>query len=70
MGALLVEHIRDPRVRSQLQEHQMRRIATVLAALAISVVGFAPAASASQLCYDVHVNVAGNEVAQADCVDF
>ena len=48
----------------------MRRIATVLAALALSVVGFAPAASASQLCYDVNVNVNGTAVTQADCVDF
>ena len=49
----------------------MRRLTTFVAALAISVLGFAPAASAAgQLCYDVNVNVQGNAVAQADCVDF
>ena len=48
----------------------MRRIATVVAALAISVLGFAPSASASQLCYDVNVNVNGTAVTEADCVDF
>ena len=48
----------------------MRRIATVVAVLAVSVLGFGPAASASQLCYDVNVNVAGQAVSQADCIDF
>lgn len=49
----------------------MRRVITFVAALAVSVLGFAPAASAAgQLCYDVNVNVQGNAVAQADCVEF
>ena len=37
----------------------MRRFATFLAVLAVSVLGFAPAAhAASQLCYDVNINIA------------
>ena len=48
----------------------MRRFTAFAAALAISMLGFAPAASAAgQLCYDVNVNVNGNAVVQADCVD-
>lgn len=48
----------------------MRRLTTFVAALAVSVLGFAPAASAaSQLCYDVNINVAGNAVTQADCLE-
>ena len=48
----------------------MRRLTTFAAVLAVSVLGFAPAASAAgQLCYDVNVNVNGNVVAQADCID-
>jgi hypothetical protein len=49
----------------------MRRITTVVAALAVSLLGFAPAASAAgQVCYDVNINVQGNGVVQADCIDF
>ena len=49
----------------------MRRAITFVAALAVSVLGFAPAASAAgQLCYDVNVNIQGNAVTQADCVEF
>ena len=48
----------------------MRRVTSFLAVLAVSVLGFAPAASAAgQLCYDVSINVQGNAVAQADCVE-
>ena len=48
----------------------MRRLTTLVAALAISVIGFAPAASAATtLCYDVSFNVQGNAVAQADCLE-
>ena len=48
----------------------MRRITTFLAVLAVSVLGFAPAASAAgQLCYDVNINVQGNAVTQADCLE-
>jgi type 1 fimbria pilin len=48
----------------------MRRVTTFLAVLAVSVLGFAPAASAAgQLCYDVNINVQGNAVVQADCVE-
>lgn len=48
----------------------MRRLTTFLAVLAVSVLGFAPAANAAgQLCYDVNINVQGNAVAQADCVE-
>ena len=48
----------------------MRRVTTFLAVLAVSVLGFAPAASAAgQLCYDVNVNVNGTALVQADCVE-
>ena len=48
----------------------MRRVATFVAVLAVSMMGFAPAASAAgQLCYDADININGTQVAQADCVD-
>jgi type 1 fimbria pilin len=48
----------------------VRHVTTFLAVLAVSVLGFAPAASAAgQLCYDVNINIQGNAVAQADCVE-
>lgn len=47
----------------------MRRITTFVAATAFAVLGFAPAASAGELCYDVYLDVNGNVVAQADCVE-
>lgn len=49
----------------------MRRLITLAAAVAMSIVAFAPAASAAgQLCYDVNVQVQDQAVVQADCVDF
>ena len=49
----------------------MRRLITLAAAVAVSVIGFAPAASAAgSLCYDVNVQVNDQAVVQADCVDF
>ena len=49
----------------------MRRIATFAAVLAVSMLGFAPAASAAgELCYDVDVNVNGTVVDEAACIPF
>jgi hypothetical protein len=48
----------------------MRRAVTILAVVAMSVLGVAPSASAAgQLCYDVDINVNGNQVTQADCIE-
>ena len=47
----------------------MRRIAIFAAVVAVSALGFAPA-SASDLCYEVDINVNGTPVQQADCVEF
>jgi hypothetical protein len=48
----------------------MRRLTTLVAAVAVSVLGFAPAASAAgSFCYDVNVQVNDTNVAQADCVE-
>ena len=48
----------------------MRRLTTLVAAIAISVLGFAPAASAAgSFCYDVNVQVNDQAVSQADCID-
>ena len=46
-----------------------RRLITFAAVLAVAALGFSPA-SASDLCYDVDINIAGNAVQQADCVEF
>jgi type 1 fimbria pilin len=49
----------------------MRRIATFAAVLAISMLGFAPAASAAgELCYDVDANVNGTVVDESGCIPF
>ena len=48
----------------------MRRLTTLVAALAISVLGFAPAANAAaSVCYDVSVQVNDTAAAQADCIN-
>ena len=48
----------------------MRRIATFAAVLAVSMLGFAPAANAGELCYNVDANINGTPVAQAGCIPF
>jgi len=54
-----------------IKENAMRRIATFVAVLAVSMLGFAPAASAAgELCYDVDVNVNGTVVDEAACIPF
>ena len=45
----------------------MRRLATFAAVVAISVLGFAPAANAA-LCYEIDINVNGTPVQQAGCL--
>ena len=48
----------------------MRRLTTLVAAIALSVLGFAPAASAAgSVCYDVYVQVNDQIVTQADCIN-
>ena len=49
----------------------MRRIATFAAVLAVSMLGFAPAANAAgELCYDVYADVNGTVVDEAACIPF
>lgn len=48
----------------------MRRIATFAAVLAVSMLGFVPAANAGELCYDVNANINGTVVAEAGCIPF
>ena len=47
----------------------MRRlIIAALLALGALAGAAAPAAAAGQVCYDVYANIAGNVVAESDCV--
>ena len=45
----------------------MRRIATFAAVLVISVIGFAPSASAD-VCYEIDINANGTPVQQSGCI--
>lgn len=48
----------------------MRRLSALAAVVAVSVIGFAPAASAAaSVCYDVSVQINDQGAAQADCVN-
>jgi hypothetical protein len=44
-------------------------LAAAVAAAGLGLLASAPANAAGQLCYDVNVDVNGQAVVQADCVD-
>ena len=46
----------------------MRRLTAFAAVIAVSVLGFAPAANAASLCYDVYADINGTVVDEAGCL--
>ena len=46
----------------------MRRLTALAVAVAFSVLGFAPAASAASLCYDVYADINGTVIDESACL--